>query len=250
MVAIRRVRDSGWRNYLRRVPTNAVTYIPMLKGGDTFVQNYAEVNTAPITAAVWKLLPSGLWYLDFDGIDDRVQYNTSVATNIAGALTVSVWVKLDVTVANQPDGIPTIICHQVANLNDRNYAIYITKATDLLSFNGRNIDGSAFIFESTVAAVGATYLDDLDWHKVTGVWDRANTTSYVYIDAVARSTDAGQTDADLETAGSQRLNFSNQRGQPDTFMDCGITIMDVETGARSTEEESYRYGQERQIIGV
>ena len=250
MIAIRRVRDSGWRNQLRRVPSDAVYYAPMLRGGDSTLQNYATVDFAPISGAVWKRLPIGLWYLDFDGVDDRVQHGTNVATNIAGALTVSVWVKLDVTVANQPDGSPALVCMQVDGQPNRNFAIYITKATDLLSFNGRDIAGTANIFESTVAAVGATYLDDLDWHRVTGVWDRANTTSYVYIDAVARSTDAGQTDADLETGGLQRLNYSNRRGEADTFCNCGLTLMSNLTKALNAEEEEDYYGWQRQIVGV
>ncbi len=251
VLATRRVRDSGWRNQLRRVPSDSTVYTPMLKGGDSKVKNYANVDTGgAITGAIWKRLPSGLWYLDYDGIDDRTLWAQNDITNIPGALSVSIWVKLDVAIASQPDTVVTLVSKQATSQTNRNFALRITKATDVLDFNGRNAAGDGYIFESAVAAVGATYLDDLIWHKITGVWNRANTTSLIFIDAVARSTDAGQTDADLYTAANGYMDIANSRGQADTFLDGGATLLDLQAKALSAEEEADYYGWQRQIVGV
>ncbi len=86
--------DSGWRNYLRGVPNNSVLYLPRLEGGGPTAIDYSgQGNDGTITGATWIRLPSGLWYLDFDGTDDKVVCGTDSSMNPANNLTVKVWVN-------------------------------------------------------------------------------------------------------------------------------------------------------------
>ena len=54
-------------------------------------------NIGTITGATWKRLPSGLWYLDFDGSDDYVNCGNDASLDITDAITIEAWVKLPST---------------------------------------------------------------------------------------------------------------------------------------------------------
>ncbi len=54
--------------------TGCYLYLPGLPGGSDKIYDRSPYgNRGTITGATWKRLPSGLWYLDFDGGDDFVQ---------------------------------------------------------------------------------------------------------------------------------------------------------------------------------
>jgi len=71
----------GWMNKighspaigLSTPPIGCVLYLPGVPGGGNKIYDRSPYgNIGTITGAVWKRLPSGLWYLDFDGSDDYV----------------------------------------------------------------------------------------------------------------------------------------------------------------------------------
>ena len=77
MIAVDRVApDNALRNILRRVPPNSVLYYPGLDWANwhsnTILDYSGRRNNGTISGAVQKRLPSGLWYLDYDGTDDYV----------------------------------------------------------------------------------------------------------------------------------------------------------------------------------
>ena len=87
------LRDSGWRNILRRVPAGVVLYYPGLEGGGATVRDYSGLSTpnnGTITGATPVRLPSGLWCLDFDG-DDYISTDYIVNTAKAQAWTLFGW---------------------------------------------------------------------------------------------------------------------------------------------------------------
>jgi len=54
-------------------------------------------NNGTITGAVWIQLPSGIWYLAFDGTDDRVNIIHASSLNAVLVITYIVWVRPTIT---------------------------------------------------------------------------------------------------------------------------------------------------------
>ena len=53
--------------------TNCVLYLPGLPGYGSTIKDYSgEDNNGIIYGPTWKRLNSGVWYLDFDKVDDRI----------------------------------------------------------------------------------------------------------------------------------------------------------------------------------
>lgn len=98
-MARRRIRDSGWRNYLRRVPPNSVLYFPGLECGGSTIKDYSgKANDGTIVGATWTRLPGGLFILDIDGVDDIVTVTDAPSIqNIFDSPggTLLVWIKPD-----------------------------------------------------------------------------------------------------------------------------------------------------------
>ncbi|KKK54003.1 hypothetical protein LCGC14_3089100, partial [marine sediment metagenome] len=68
------VRDSGWKNFVRRVPKDSVLYYPGLKGGTTTVEDYSgNAYAGTISGATWERQANEFWVNGFDGIDDFIQ---------------------------------------------------------------------------------------------------------------------------------------------------------------------------------
>jgi len=187
--------------------------------------------------------------LSFDGVDDYVDCGTDASLNIVGAVTLEAWVKLDIAIASQPDTYPAIVTKEINSHTNRNYALYIYTPSDVLSFNAKNVAGDAFIYESDVATA-STYLDDLKWHFLVAVWDRANTTAYVYIDGVERAKDTGQTDGDAYTAGDNRVSLGTLTGYGNSFLDGIIDEVRIYNRVLSADEIMQHYEQTRRNIKI
>ncbi len=86
-------------------PSSTVLYLPGLPGqGATIWDRSKEGNDGTIDGAVWKRLPSGLWYLDYDGLDDFTTISNDATLNFAGLdFSMLVWAYLYVT--GEYDGI-------------------------------------------------------------------------------------------------------------------------------------------------
>lgn len=48
-------------------------------------------NDGTITGAIWKRLPSGLWYLDYDATDDEIVVTKDSSIDITGKITIKGW---------------------------------------------------------------------------------------------------------------------------------------------------------------
>lgn len=98
------LRDSGWRNIVRRVPNDSVLYFPGLHPGGSTIKDYSgQDDDGTITGAIWRRLPSGLWYLDFDG-DDKVEITDTLVNSLSTTTvgTIILWIKpADTSVTNR-----------------------------------------------------------------------------------------------------------------------------------------------------
>ena len=63
--------DSGWRNILRQIPSNALLYLPGLEGGGTVMTDYSgNARNATVSGATWGQLAGGPHFNIYDGVDD------------------------------------------------------------------------------------------------------------------------------------------------------------------------------------
>jgi len=70
-----------------------VLYLPELPGSGSRIYDRSPYgNVGTIVGATWKRLPSGLWYLDSDGVDDTIDFGTILTTSVT-ELTIKVWVN-------------------------------------------------------------------------------------------------------------------------------------------------------------
>jgi len=81
-------------------------------GSGTIYDRSPYGNNGTIIGATWKRLPSGLWYLDFDGEDDYIAIPHATSINLSSTITLEVWVYLNNlddwhTVASKMDDIDT-----------------------------------------------------------------------------------------------------------------------------------------------
>jgi len=74
-----------------------IFYVPGLPGGASKIYDRSPYgNNGTIMGATWVRLPSGLWYLSFDGQDDYVDCGMSDALNFTSEdFTIKAWIKCD-----------------------------------------------------------------------------------------------------------------------------------------------------------
>jgi hypothetical protein len=71
-----------------------VLHLSGLPGGAGKIYDRSPyANHGTITGATWKRLPSGLWYLDYDGADDHVDCGVGASLNITEQITLEAWIK-------------------------------------------------------------------------------------------------------------------------------------------------------------
>lgn len=190
--------------------TNLILHLPLYELDGTNIRDRSAYGrSCTVTGSLWK--PEGRY---FDGVDDQITITGSSALNLKGSLSVEAWVKLGAAVADQPASNATIFGKQVNSSSTRNYAAYINKAGDTLYFLGRKSNDAGWAFICTLYLV-SQYLNDLVWHHLAFVWDRDNTTSYIYTDNITRKITAGGENFDLATGGS--LTLGRLTDQDDSY---------------------------------
>ena len=84
-------------NGLSTPPIGCVLDLPGLPGNGSYSYDRSPYgNHGTIIGAVWKRLPSGLWCLDFDGLDDNVNCGNASAFDITGSFSAWIWLYRDV----------------------------------------------------------------------------------------------------------------------------------------------------------
>jgi hypothetical protein len=70
-----------------------ILFMPGLPGsGNKIYDRSPYGNIGLITSAVWKRLPAGLWYLEFDGLDDFIECASNASHDITCDITLKAWV--------------------------------------------------------------------------------------------------------------------------------------------------------------
>ncbi len=82
-------------------PSGAVLHMPGLPGqGATIWDRSRGGNHGTIIGATWRRLPSGLWYLHFDG-DDNINCGSDASLDLGtGPFSIWLWVRITATAAS------------------------------------------------------------------------------------------------------------------------------------------------------
>lgn len=162
-----------------------VLYVPGLPGGSNKVHDRSPYsNAGTITGATWKQLPSGLWYLSFDAVDDDVDcgYDTSLRVG-SGDFVVSFWFKI----VTQQDAWDVLLHVGGGSTGGKRYAVVSPPSSsyaDQLQFQMDDDSNPCFV-NITFTGWGA-------WHKVTCVRDGSTARTYVD-DALTETGDSSST---------------------------------------------------------
>ena len=72
---------------------DSVLSLPGLPGGGSKIYDRSSYgNNVTVMGATWKVLPSGLWHLYFDGTDDYLCPGDDSQYDITGQVTLGAWV--------------------------------------------------------------------------------------------------------------------------------------------------------------
>ena len=151
----------------------SVLYMPGLPGQGTKIWDRSGGNHGTISGAVWKRLPSGLWYLDFDNVDDYV-YTGASATDISARNTFEVWATIE---ANPSAGSTyrNILMKDGTYYRGLSWNIN-TKQICFVADSGGVVDKSG-VFAYTPATT---------WIYIVGVW--SGTRCSLYVNGVLKNT--------------------------------------------------------------
>ncbi|MDP1678017.1 MAG: glycerophosphodiester phosphodiesterase family protein [Bacteroidota bacterium] len=148
-----------------------------MQGSDTVIFDAtANANTGILKNG--PVLSDGLLGngLQFDGIDDYVQFTPSTSFDIGGsAVSVSVWTKLNYLPADLPGAFGPLFDSETDN-----YVLYEDKGNNQLRFKATTSGGAAR------PGISAADLKTGEWINVVGVYDGAN--AMIYLNGVLKGT--------------------------------------------------------------
>lgn len=138
------------------LPEGLVLRYQMDEGGGSVLHDMSEFgNDGVIVGATWGQLPTELWYLDFDGIDDYVSIPNSPSIDITDAITIKLWFKIG-TISKQ---------NYLLSKGENQYTIIFQK-TDAGKLQVYHIDLSPRTLNTTIT------LDDSSWYQVVTTYDK------------------------------------------------------------------------------
>jgi hypothetical protein len=133
---------------------NCVLYMPGLPGAGSYIYDRSIYgNHGTIIGATWTRLPSGLWYPDFDGTDDKITIADAASLHFGGNITVKVWIKPD-----DKDTDRTIIHGSLTLGHSASWWLETYVGKIVWGINGNyNYGGSAVIVEGQLQQIICTY---------------------------------------------------------------------------------------------
>ncbi len=209
-----------------------VLCLPGLPGGGTKLYDRSPYgNTGTITGATWKRLPSGLWYLDFDGVDDNVDFGaptSHLASNIT-VLSLEAWVQTNDTSARQ--GITS---------GGAERTVEWQLSGGLLKVDGKN---------SSYAWAGLNFntgLTDNDWHHVAVTFSQSRGTGILFIDG--KNINSQSKTDDFIAVSNLYVGYLNPVAG--TVWDGGIALLRIYNRALNALEIQNHFNRGKHLFGV
>ncbi len=229
--------DNGLRNYLRRVPNDSVLYLPGLDYGNWYtgtIKDYSgKGNDGTITGAITRKTSSGLYHLDFDGSDNRVENDVHIID--AYPFTLSGWINI----SSAQSGVGVMLALVNLSSDFTYYAIQISSVNFYGSLVARNT--------TTFQTDGAVDLSD-SYHFISGVFASA-TSRKLYVDGVevAEGTDSVTYDSiNVDRFSIGRLG----RASPFGYVLGQIGLVHAHSIGLTATQHLDIYNQERHLFGV
>jgi hypothetical protein len=149
-------------------------------------------NMDPATDWVADTSSGGVRALDFDGVNDQLFITHSSVLMPVTAISISVWVKFNISLASQIDFI-TLAAKENYGANTGYFLAFRTDQPDnFLSFR---INGSLTV--NSINWAPTTFFDDLAWHHICATYDK--TTMRLFVDGVQRASAAYTADIGSNT---------------------------------------------------
>lgn len=204
-----------------------VLYLPGLPGvGDIIYDRSPYSCHGTIIGATWKRLPSGLWYLDFDGTDDYVSLAKNCPT---GHFTILFWANHNPTATSgwatiYEAGLEcSLFCSRAITGGDNlKLRCHIGGASDYVDSNANTITKGA-------------------WAQFGVTWDGKNGQLYKNGSAI-NTTASGTPNNPVSTAASLSSTTFDFEGY--------MALTRVFTRVLSVPEISNYYQQEKHLFGV
>ena len=211
--------------------------IPFGEGKGTFTKDLSgKGNHGTLNGGVsWKLLPSGIWVLSFDGDDDYVDCGSDASLVIGTQnWSVEAWVKGTI-----PYSRVILGAGNIGDSNANGYSLYTADTGYIRSSLALN--GSSYYVDSTIN------VQDGAWHHIVWVIDR-DVAQYIYVNGKleANSTSLPSPTAYIPNSFSFRVGRDGYIGRFWLGEENGVRICNR---ALSAGESKNRYNQTKHLFG-
>jgi hypothetical protein len=224
-----------------------VLYLPGLPGGGSRIYDTSPYgNNGTITGATWKSTGQGLWYLDFDGIDDDVSISDSVSLGITSTLTVLIWAKLGTT----DDPWDALFAQYETTLNQRAWHIGGGGGPGQSMYVNISKDGTWQAGVQKSYYTDATVYDNT-W-RLLGFTFNAGTLK-LYNNGIDETVTKDLDDAFVvvhNSTANVTIGCELANGVKGRFLDCLMALPRIWNRALATAEILHLYRQEKNLFGV
>ncbi len=204
-------------------------------GGSKLYDRSPYGNLGTITGATWQRLPSGLWYLDFDGSDDGINCGNPASLQLS-TITWELWVKPKAQTANNT------------------YKGLLTKGASY--YHGLHIyyqnDNPTYIWlcvdDTTDTYAGINYRwpsPTARWWYVVGIADTTRMELFVNAVSVGSATGSYQPTADSCSVGIGGVGGGSARNCA-----CCIALPRIHNRLLSKFEIQRHFAEEKHLFGV
>lgn len=234
----------SWNGYRFPPPySGSVLYFPGFPYTGSTIKDFSgSSNDGSITGATWVRLPSGLWYLSFDG-NDLVAMPDNASLQLTGDFTVEAWAKRGATNGGVTHFV--IASKYDTGGDERGWALSFD-ANDQIEF-AISKDGTSGASLTSLTTT-ETYTDLTVWLHILATYDSiadGSSVMKIRVNDVEKATTSSAVSplynsADPARIGCMQINNVNSR-----FMIGGIALFRIYTGVLTGH-----YQQERYLFGV
>lgn len=215
-------------------PLGTVLSLTGLPGGSNKAHDRSPYgNVGNIIGATWIRLPSGFWYLDFDGSDDRVNIPASPSLDIGNdneSYSILAWLNSSDTTSEIAlrAGTGSSYAGQLEKLNGGKIRFVV--------WDGVNVP---LIDTDTVVADGG-------WHLVGAVRNGSSDQLLIYLDGVQDATPVTDTAGDARDTSGVSIGYDGSG----FWFTGGIARVRIFNRALSALEIQNIFSQEKHQFGV
>lgn len=222
-------------------PSGSILYFPGLPGyGSTIWDRSSGGNNGTISGAGWRRLPSGLWWLYYDG-DDIVTVADSASFNITQYLSVITWVQIpDIT--RNVDSVFAAKYLTTGNKREWGFTRVGTTGTFRCQF-GDPVDGT---YEGKQTTDAAWIVNNI---PICLAMTFAVGTCILYANGVARASTASNVPASLYNSTAD-VTIGNDLGANSLIGYQGLTVIVGGSAVLTASQNLNFYNQTRHLLGV